>query len=186
RRLANLASPTGGDVSVLSFRQTDQKFELEWTQKFFPPVIRECFASDSAHEFVQKKSKCPRVIAMGSSRRPQGRLRFQRPNHSVVIEHINPAIQSAKPRLMGKQLCNRDLVFASLRKLRPDRGTGSVDLDLFLLYQVQPTRAAIPLGGRQDQPARVGCPRFFAVRVQKPAVKINQRLSVLPNRNRRT
>jgi hypothetical protein len=54
-----------------------------------------------------------------------------------------------------------------------------------LLHRMQYTRAADSFRCRPDQHECVGRPRFFVARVEKPAVKIDRRFSVLPNRNRR-
>src|SRR5262249_32322863 len=54
-----------------------------------------------------------------------------------------------------------------------------------LLQRMQHTRAADSFRCRPDQYDRVGCPRFLAIRVAKSAVKIDNWLAVLPNRNRR-
>src|SRR4029453_5699993 len=142
-------------------------------------------SSYAPHEFVEKKSKRARVIAMRSSRRPQRCLRFQRANHSVVIDHVNALIQSAKPGLMGQQLRQCDVVFAGLRELRPELRDAPVELNLLLLQRMQETRAANSFRCRPDQDKCSGCPRFLLTRVAKSAVKINHLLSVLPNRNRR-
>ena len=122
---------------------------------------------------------------MPSSRRPQRCLRFQRPKHSVVIDHVNALIQRTKPRLMRKQLPERDLVFVCLPKLGPELSDGPVELNLLLLQRMQYARAANSFRRRPDQHDRVGCPRFLATRVAKSAVKINQRFIVSPNRKRR-
>src|SRR4026207_952214 len=50
---------------------------------------------------------------------------------------------------------------------------------------MQDTCAANSFRCGPDQNDRVGCPRFFATRVAKSAVKLNHRLAVLPNRHRR-
>jgi hypothetical protein len=73
---------------------------------------------------------------MRGSGRPQRRLRFQRPNHSVVIDHVNAPIQSAKPGLMRKQLLECDLIFACLGKLGPELRDGALELNLLLLQRV--------------------------------------------------
>ena len=122
---------------------------------------------------------------MRGSRRPQRRLRFQRPNHSVVIEHVNALIQSAKPGLMRKQLSDCDLVFVCLPKLGPELRDAPVKLDLPLLQRMQHTRAANSLRCRPDQHDRVGGPQFLATGVAKSAVEIDNWFSVLPDRNRR-
>src|SRR6476646_8055144 len=122
---------------------------------------------------------------MLSARRPQRCLRFQRPNHSIVIEHVNALIQSTKPRLMRKQLPERDLVLVCLAKLRPELSDGPVELNLLLLQRMQYTRAANSFRCRPNQHGGVGAPRFLATGIAKSAVKINQRFTVLPNRKRR-
>ena len=174
RRLATFGSVNRGHSRILLFRQADPEIEFERPGKIFLPIIRQRFSSYAPHEFVEKKSKRARVIAMPSSRRPQRRLRFQRPNHSVVIEHVNALIQSAKPRLMRKQLPERDLIFVCLPKFGPELRDGPVELNLLLLQRMQYTRAANSFRCRPDQHDRVGRPRFLATRVAKSAVKIDQ------------
>src|SRR5678816_3652721 len=86
---------------------------------------------------------------------------------------------------MRKQLPERDLVFVCLPKFGPELRDAAVELNLPLLQRMQHTRAANSFRCRPDQHDRVGRPRFLATRVAKSAVKINQRFTVLPNRNRR-
>src|SRR5205823_6000238 len=101
------------------------------------------------------------------------------------IDHVNALIQSTKPRLMRKQLPERDLVFVCLPKFGPELSDGPVELNLLLLQRMQYTRAANSFRCGPDQHDRVGRPRFLATRVTKSAVKIDQRFPVLPNRKRR-
>src|SRR5258705_2337297 len=115
---------------------------------------------------------------MRSSQRPQRVLRFQRPDHSVVIDHVNALIQSTKPRLMRKQLPERDLVFVCPPKFGPELSDRPVEFNLLLLQRMQYTRAANSFRCRPDQHDRVGCPRFLPTRVAKSALKINQRVTV--------
>src|SRR4029434_7349666 len=143
-------------VAILVLRQADPEIQVEWPRKIFLPIIRQRFSSYASHEFVEKKSERARVIAMRSSRRPQRRLRFQRPNHSVVIEHVNALIQSTKPRLMRKQLPERDLVFACLSKFGPELSDAAVELNAVLLQRMQHTCAANSLSCRPDQHECVG------------------------------
>ena len=151
RRLTTFGSVNRGHSRILLFRQADPEIEFERPGKIFLPIIRQRFSSYAPHEFVEKKSKRARVIAMPSSWRPQRRLRFQRPNHSVVIDHVNALIQSAKPRLMRKQLPEHDLVFVCLPKLGPELRDGPVELNLLLLQGMQYTRAANSFRCRPDQ-----------------------------------
>src|SRR5581483_9563924 len=82
---ADLWRVNGGCARVFLLRQADPKIETEWPGKICLPVIRYCFACDSANEFIEKKSKRARVIAVRRARRPQRALRFQRVNHRRVI-----------------------------------------------------------------------------------------------------
>src|SRR5205823_10585383 len=100
-------------------------------------------------------------------------------------DHVNALIQRTKPRLMRKQLPERDLVFVCLPKLGPELSDGPVELNLLLLQRMQDTRAATSFRCRPDPHARAARPRFLATRIAKSAVKINQRFTVLPNRKRR-
>ena len=77
------------------------------------------------------------------------------------------------------------VLFAGLRKLRPKLSDALVDVDLVFLQDMQQARAAQSLRRRPDEHERVGGPRLFAARVAISAVKIDNRFSVLPNRNRR-
>src|SRR6266545_11764 len=122
---------------------------------------------------------------MGSPRRPQWLLRFECSNNSTVIEHIDSRVHRAKCGLMRKQLCQRDLLFASLSELRPKLRHGPVDANPALLQQMQNACAANSLGGRPDEDKRMGFPRFFVASIAKPAVKIDNWFSILPDRNRR-
>src|SRR4029077_13083209 len=85
---------------------------------------------------------------------------------------------------MRKQLCERDVCFASLCKLGPELCSPSVELILVLLQHVQDTCATDSFRRRPYQNKRVVRPRMFAARIAKSAVKINDLLPVLPNRNR--
>ncbi len=115
---------------------------------------------------------------------PQRFLCLERPNHRIVIEHIHSPIQSAKPRLVRKQLCQRNFFFASLCKFRPEFCYAPVEVDLMFLQCVQDTRAADSFRRRPDQDKCVARPRIFATRISKSAVEIDDRLSILPNRYR--
>ena len=84
---------------------------------------------------------------------------------------------------MRKQLRGRDRLFARLRKLRPELSDASCDVDLVYLQNMQHTGAAEPLRRRPDENECVVGPGLFAARVAKSAVKIDNRFSVLPNRN---
>ena len=54
-----------------------------------------------------------------------------------------------------------------------------------MLQQMQQTSATDCLRGRPNQHKSIGRPRFLAAGIAKPAVQVNQRFSILPNRNRR-
>src|SRR5262245_35190364 len=118
---------------------------------------------------------------MRGSRGPERGLRFQRPNHSVVIEHVNALIQSAKPGLMRKQLPECDLMFVCLSKLGPEFRDAPVELNLLSLQRMQYTHAANSFRRRPDQHDRVGRPRSLATGIAKSAVKIDNWFSVLPD-----
>src|SRR4030095_518607 len=136
RRLAAFRSVNRCYSRILLFWQADPEIEFERPGKIFLPIFRQRFSSYAPDEFVEQKPKRARVIAMRGSRRPQRRLRFQRPDHSPVIEHVNAVIQSAKTRLMRKQLPKRDLIFACLGKLGPELRDGPLELNLLLLRRV--------------------------------------------------
>ena len=121
---------------------------------------------------------------MSSPWRPQRLLRLQRPNHRIVFQHIDSAIQSAEPRLMRQQLRKRDFFFTSLRKLRPEVRDPLVERDFVFLQCMQDTCAANSLRRRPHQNECVACPRIFAARFAKSAVKVDDRFSILPNRHR--
>ena len=170
---------------IFSFRQTDPEIEIQWAGEVVVPVIRERLPSDSAHEFVEKKTKRARVITVPGPRRPQRSLFLQRTDNVFVFGHVHRFIKSAKPGLMRKQLRERDLFLPGLRKLRPELRDALFDVDLVFLQDMQHAGAAESLGRRPNENERVGGPRLFAARVAKSAVKIDNRFSVLPNRNRR-
>src|ERR1700704_360090 len=86
---------------------------------------------------------------------------------------------------MRKQLRDRDRFLVRLRKLRPELSDASVDGDLFFLQNMQHTGGAEPLRRRPDENECVVGPGLFAACVAKSAVKIDNRFSILPNRNRR-
>src|ERR1700682_3943519 len=86
---------------------------------------------------------------------------------------------------MRKHLRDRDCLFARSRKLRPELSDASFDVDLVFLQDMQHTGAAESLGRRPDEDKRVVGPGLFAAGIAKSAVKIDNRFSVLPNRNRR-
>src|SRR6266513_6100734 len=82
-------------------------------------------------------------------------------------------------------MCERNAVFATLAELRPELHDASIEFNLVLLQQMQQTSATDSLGGRPKQHKSIGRPRFLAAGIAKPAVQINQRFSILQNRNRR-
>src|SRR2546430_1613212 len=84
---------------------------------------------------------------------------------------------------MRKQLRERDLFFSSLREFRPELPYSSFDVDLVFLQKMQETRTAESFSRRPDQNEGVVLPRLLATAVAKSAVKLEQLLSVLPNRN---
>ena len=120
---------------------------------------------------------------MRGPRRPQRLLRFKRLNNRAVIEHIYSSIQGAKSGLMRKQLRERDFFFAGLGKLRPELRDPLVDVDVVFLQHMQNTRAADSFCRRPYQNKRVAVHGFSSTRIAKSAVKIENRFSVLPNRN---
>src|ERR1700730_6576263 len=87
---------------------------------------------------------------------------------------------------MREQLRQCDLFFPGLCKLRPELSYALRDVDLIFLERVQDAAAAQSFRRRPNQNERVGCPRFFAPRIAKAAVQIDNWLSILPNRNGRT
>src|ERR1043166_269786 len=87
---------------------------------------------------------------------------------------------------MREQLRHCDLCFPGLRKLRPQLSYALRDIDLIFLERAQDAGATESFRGRPNQNERVGCPRFFAARIAKAAVQINNQLSILPNGNGRT
>src|SRR6266404_9960816 len=86
---------------------------------------------------------------------------------------------------MRKQLRDRDRFLVRLCELRPEFSDASFDFDLRFLQHMQHTGAAESLRRRPDKNECVGGPGLFAARIAKSAVKIDNRFSVLPNRNRR-
>ena len=116
----------------------------------FLPIIRQRLSGDSAHEFIEKKSKRARVITVSSPWWPQWLLHLQRSNNRIVIQHIDSAIQSAKSRLMGKQLCERNVIFATLSKLWPELCYPLVEVDFVFLQRMQETCAADSFRRRPD------------------------------------
>src|SRR5262245_50311799 len=121
---------------------------------------------------------------MCSSRRPQWRLHFERPDHGAVIQYIHSRVQRAKPGLMRKQLRQRDFFFASLTELRPKLRHAPVDANPVLLQHMQDACAANPLRGRPDEDKRITLPRRFVAGVAKATKKIDNWFSILPDRNR--
>src|SRR4029077_20729116 len=96
------------------------------------------------------------------------------------------SIQRGEPGRMRKQLRRCYLFFPGLRKLRPELNYALRDVDLIFLERVQDAGAAESFRRRPNQNERVGCPRFFAARIAKAAVQLDNRLSILPNGNGRT
>lgn len=86
---------------------------------------------------------------------------------------------------MRKQLRDRDRLFARLRKLRPEFSDVAFDVDLLFLQNMQHTGAAEPLRRRPNENECIVGPGLFAARIAKSAVKIDNRFSVLANRNGR-
>jgi hypothetical protein len=82
-------------------------------------------------------------------------------------------------------LCERDILFSSLREFRPELCDRSFQLDFLFLQNVQQAGAAQSFGGRPEEHDRVGGPRVLAVRVAKSAEKIDDLLSILPDRDGR-
>src|SRR6266567_8299923 len=86
---------------------------------------------------------------------------------------------------MRKQLRKCDFVFARSRKLGPELGHASVDVDLIFLQDMQRAGATDSFRCRPDENDRIRRPWMFATRVPKATVKIDKRFSILPNGNRR-
>ena len=75
--------------------------------------------------------------------------------------------------------------FPALREFRPELGDATFDVDLVFLQDVEQTGAAQSFRRRPDENQRVRGPGLFAARIAKSAMKIEQRLAILPNGNRR-
>src|SRR5262249_13001287 len=71
----------------------------------------------------------------------------------------------------------------SLTELGPKLRHRPVEVNRVLLQHMEDTSAAKSLGGRPNEDERVGAPWFFAADIAKSAVKIDNRLPVLPDRN---
>src|SRR5437773_3382633 len=85
---------------------------------------------------------------------------------------------------MREQLCERNLVFPTLCELGPELCCPSLEVDAVFLQYMQDTCAADSFRCRPDQNKCVARPRIFAACIAKSAVKIDNRLSILPNRHR--
>ena len=139
---------------------------------------------DSPNEFVDKKTERARVITVRRSRRPERRLFLERADDGRMIEDVHLSIQRGQSGLMRKQLCQRDLFFPGLRKLRPELGDALFDVDLVFLQDMQSAGAAQAFCGGPNEHERVVAPRDSPTRIPKSAVKIDNRFSMLPNRHR--
>jgi hypothetical protein len=80
-------------------------------------------------------------------------------------------------------LRNRDLAFAVSRELRPVISNAPIDFDPILLQHVQQTRAPDSFRRRPDKDERVFGPPLLAPRVTETAVQLEERLTILPERN---
>ena len=122
------------------------------------------------------------VCAAGS---PKRRLFFQGPNYRIVIGHLNVLIERAQAGGMRKQLREGDIHLAALRKLRPEFRNAAINFDFVFLKRVEQTCAADSFRGRPDQHDRVLGPGLLPLGIAKSTVQIEQRLAVLPDRDRR-
>ena len=93
-------------------------------------------------------------------------------------------IQRDEAGLMGKQLRKRDFAFTALRKFRPELRDALLDSDRMFLQDMEETGAAQSFRRRPEENQRVRGPRFLTVRIAKSAMEIEQRLAILPNRDR--
>src|SRR5207247_7549428 len=94
------------------------------------------------------------------------------------------AHQKAKFSLMRNAVWECYCLLPSLCKLGPEHRYGSVEFDFVFLQPMQQTCAADSFRRRPTQDERVSRPRLLVARVAKPAVKIDHRFPVLPNRHR--
>src|SRR6266480_1934897 len=92
-------------------------------------------------------------------------------------------MQRTKRGLMRKQLRKRNFFLTGLGKLRPELCDSLVYVDVVFLQCMQKTRAAHTLCCRPNEDECVIPPQFFATRVAKPTVKIDNRLSISPDRH---
>src|SRR4030095_5592845 len=183
RRPAAFCGVNGGYTWILSFGQTDPKIKIQRLRKRFAPILRERFPGDPTHEFIEKESKRASVITMCGRRQPQWLLHFKCPDHGVVLDYINTRIQSAKSGAVGKQLRQRDFLFAGLSELGPKLRYAPVDANSVLLQYMQDACAANSLAGRPDEDERISFPGFFVAGIAKSVVKIDNWFSILPDRH---
>ena len=87
---------------------------------------------------------------------------------------------------MRKQLCERDLIFAGVRKFRPELGYVAIKFDIALLENMQQARTPQALCRRPNQDSGVGRPGLLSFRVSKSAMQFENRFPILPNGNRST
>ena len=106
---------------VQRFREADPEIKIHWFAKICPPVFAERFSCEPADEFVGKKAVNSRRIAMFVAAFPKGRLQFDGANHCVMIANRSRLVgERRKTGTMGNNLANRDVLFAALRKFRPE------------------------------------------------------------------
>lgn len=124
------------------------------------------------------------MITVCGSRRPERRLFFERANDRIVVGDINFLIERDEAGLMGKQLRKRDFAFTALRKFRPKLRDALLDSDRIFLQDMEETGAAESFRRRPDENQCVRGPRFLTVRIAKSTMEIEQRVAILPNRDR--
>ena len=125
------------------------------------------------------------MIAVCAAGPPKWRLFFQRADHSVVLSHVNFFIERAQTSGMRNQLRDVDIGLAALTKLRPEFRNTTINFDFVFLKRMQQTGAADSFRRRPHQDNCVLFPRLFSFGIAKSAVQIEDRLTVLPDRQRR-
>ena len=86
---------------------------------------------------------------------------------------------------MRNQLRDGDVHLAGLPKLRPEFGNAAINFDFVFLKRVQQTGTANSFRGRPHQNDGVFGPDLFPVGIAKSTLQIEERLAVLPDRQRR-
>ena len=87
---------------------------------------------------------------------------------------------------MGEQLRERDFAFTALRKFRPELRDALLDRDRIFLQDMEQAGAAQSFRRRPEENECVRGPRLLTVRIAKSTMEIEQRLAILPNRDRGT